>query len=192
MQRYMTDLLALYRREKALYELDYDPDGFEWINNISGNENMLVFLRRTAIEEEMLLVVCNFSPLVYEKHKIGVPMKGTYKEIFNSDHVEYGGSGNVNPRAKISKADECDGRPDSIRITVPPMGISIFRCTRSKATAGTNDKDAAGTKKTGRKAGTGAAGKKAEAARTSVKEKGSTVSLREELARKVEQEEKRA
>ena len=131
LQRYMTDLLKLYKKEPALYELDQDPDGFEWINNISGNENMLVFLRKSPDEKNTLLIVCNFSPLVYVRHKIGVPARGSYKEIFNSDREEYGGAGNVNPRAKISRADECDERPNSIRITVPPMGISIFRCTPS-------------------------------------------------------------
>ena len=131
MKTYLKDLLKLYKSCPALYEKDYDADGFEWINNISANENMLVFLRKGRREEDELLIVLNFSSLPYEKHKIGVPFRGSYKEIFNSDAEAYGGRGNVNPRAKVSRTDECDGRPDSIRITVPPMGISIWKCTRS-------------------------------------------------------------
>ena len=112
-----------------MYYKDYDPIGFEWINNISADENMLVFMRRGRVQEEDLLVVCNFSPLVYEDHKIGVPYSGKYKEIFNSDSVEFGGDGNTNPRVKVSKKSECDERENSIRVLVPPMGISIFKCT---------------------------------------------------------------
>ena len=93
------------------------------------------------------LIVCNFSPLVYENHKIGVPYNGKYKEIFNSDSKEFGGDGNVNPRAKSSKKSPCDDREDSIQILVPPMGISIFQCTRTaeKAAAGHTTKRAAKT-----------------------------------------------
>ena len=126
MQAYVKALLAFYKTHPALYAMDFDCEGFEWINAISANENMVTFVRKTEKKEDMLLVVCNFSPLVYEKHKIGVPYPGKYKEIFNSDKAEFGGEGNVNPRVKQSKASECDGREDSITIKVPPMGISIF------------------------------------------------------------------
>ena len=147
LQSYVKALLKLYHDQPALYEEDYDPAGFEWINNISADENMLVFMRRGAKEKEDLLIVCNFSPLVYENHKIGVPYNGKYKEIFNSDSKEFGGDGNVNPRAKSSKKSPCDDREDSIQILVPPMGISIFQCTRTaeKAAAGHTTKRAAKT-----------------------------------------------
>ena len=127
---YCSALLNFYRDNPALYALDYEPEGFEWINNISANENMLVFLRRSAIEEQTLLAVVNFSNLTYEKHKIGVPFPGKYKEILNSDAAVFGGDGHVNPRVKNSREDECDELPNSIRVTVPALGISVFRCTR--------------------------------------------------------------
>lgn len=114
-----------------MYELDHDPQGFTWINAIEAEKNLLVFTRNTEKREDMLLVVCNFSPLVYEKYKIGVPYPGKYKEIFNSDRAEFGGSGVVNPRLKQSKKEECDDRPDSITVKVPPMGVSIFSYTKS-------------------------------------------------------------
>ena len=91
---------------------------------------MLIFLRKA--EGETLLVVCNFSPLVYEKHKIGVPFEGKYKEIFNSDSEEFGGSDVRNKRVKTSKKSECDGFENSIEITVPPMGVAVFACTEEK------------------------------------------------------------
>ena len=73
MQNYVKALNTFYKEHPALYEMDYDPDGFTWINNISANENMVVFTRNTKKKEETLLIVCNFSPLTYENHKIGVP-----------------------------------------------------------------------------------------------------------------------
>ncbi len=132
LQNYVKALIAFYKEHPAMYCKDYDPIGFEWINNISADENMLVFMRRGKAQEEDLLVVCNFSPLVYENHKIGVPYSGKYKEIFNSDSTEFGGDGNTNPRVKVSKKSECDERENSIRVLVPPMGISIFKCTRTE------------------------------------------------------------
>ena len=146
-QGYMAALLDLYRSHPALYSLDYSPEGFEWINNISANENMLVFLRKSEKEEEMLLCVVNFSALTYEDHKIGVPFAGKYKEIFNSDDIAFGGDGNVNPRAKSSKEEECDELPDSIRVLVPPMGISIFSCTKVEKKASGNEQAKAAVRK---------------------------------------------
>lgn len=146
-QGYMEALLDLYRSHPALYSLDYSPEGFEWINNISANENMLVFLRKSEKEEETLLCVVNFSALAYEDHKIGVPFAGKYKEIFNSDDIAFGGDGNVNPRAKSSKEEECDELPDSIRVLVPPMGISIFSCTKVEKKASGNEQAKAAVRK---------------------------------------------
>ncbi len=146
-QNYMRSLLMFYRRNPALYRLDYETEGFEWINNISANENMLVFLRKTGKEAETLLCVVNFSALAYPDHKIGVPFRGRYKEIFNSDAAEFGGDGNVNRRAKSSKEDECDELPNSIRIMVPPMGIAVFSCTRAEKKDSGNEKARAAVKR---------------------------------------------
>ena len=128
MRGFVKALNSFVKAHPALYERDCEPEGFQWINNISANENMLVFLRKA--DEETLLVVCNFSPLVYEKHKIGVPFAGKYKEIFNSDAEQYGGSDVRNKRVKTSKKSECDGFEDSIEITVPPMGVAVFTCKK--------------------------------------------------------------
>ncbi len=133
-KNYVQALIRLYKEQPALYCRDYDPFGFEWINNISANENMLVFMRRGNRQEDDLLIVCNFSPLAYAKHKIGVPYNGKFKEIFNSDSTVFGGEGNINPRVKASKKSPCDDRENSIEVLVPPMGISVFKCTRIEET----------------------------------------------------------
>ena len=137
-QRFVSELNDFYRKHPALYRMDYDPEGFEWINSISANENMLVFTRNTEKKEDTLLVVANFSPVTYEKHTVGVPWPGKYKEIFNSDRKEYGGSGAGNPRVKQSRKEECDGRKDSITITVPPMSVLFFAYTGTAPRAATN------------------------------------------------------
>ncbi|MCI6868417.1 MAG: 1,4-alpha-glucan branching protein GlgB [Lachnospiraceae bacterium] len=130
MQTYMKALIRLYREQPALFQKDYDPSGFEWINCMDADENLLSFMRRGEKPEDDLLIIVNFSPLVYEKHKVGVPYNGKFKEIFNSDSKEFGGDGNTNPRAKSSKKVFCDDRENSIEILVPPMGISVFKCTK--------------------------------------------------------------
>ena len=120
------DLLRLYRSHPALFKTDEDPDGFEWISNLDTEKNLLVFLRHTADRSEELLVVCNFSNVEYDDLRVGVPSPGRYKEIFSSDALQYGGTGAVNPRVKLSKPVEQDERKDSIRIKVPPLGVTVF------------------------------------------------------------------
>ena len=127
MRDYVKALNHLYRTQPALYKMDYEPEGFEWINCMDAADNIIAFLRRGA--DETLLFVCNFAPQLHEKLTVGVPFKGKYKEIFNSDAEKFGGSGKVNPRMKSSKAEECDGKENSITIQLAPLGISVFSCT---------------------------------------------------------------
>ena len=126
MQRYSKALNKLYLDYPALYKLDYNPDGFEWINCTAKDETIVVFLRKTEKEEDTLVVVCNFTPVVYER-EIGVPYKGTYTEIFNSDDKKFGGSGVGNKRAKKSVKKKVDGRENSLKIKVPPMAMVVFK-----------------------------------------------------------------
>ena len=123
----MKELNHLYTSHPALYQKDYQTEGFEWINCMDAADNIIAFLRRGA--DETLLFVCNFAPQLHEKLTVGVPFKGKYKEIFNSDAEKFGGSGKVNPRMKSSKAEECDGKENSITIQLAPLGISVFSCT---------------------------------------------------------------
>ena len=127
MQEYVKALNELYKNNPELHELDYVPEGFEWINNFSANETVLVFLRK-ASDGATLMVVANFTPVVRKNYKVGMPFAGKCKEIFNSDAKEFGGDGNINPRVRNSEESECDGRDNSVNITVPPLGIAVFRC----------------------------------------------------------------
>jgi 1,4-alpha-glucan branching enzyme len=126
---YIAALNQFYKEHPALYELDETVDGFEWINNISANENVLVFLRKTKKEKETLLVVCNFSGVDRTDYKIGVPYAGKYKEIFNSDAKKFGGKGFVNSKVIASKDEECDEREESIKIKSPAFAVNVFSYT---------------------------------------------------------------
>lgn len=145
MKDYMKALLHLYRNCPAFYREDFETDGFEWINCLEWEKNLLIFLRRTKREEDTLLIVCNFSNVVYEDYQVGVPYPGKYKEIFNSDSAVFGGAGNINPRVKMSRDRECDERKQSIKIKIPPLGISVFQYT--KVVEKISDNKAAKTKK---------------------------------------------
>ena len=137
MQGYVKALNHLYSSQPALYAQDYDPAGFEWINCTDSADNMIVFLRKTKKKEETLLFICNFAPLEHRKFQTGVPFYGKYKEIFNSDASEYGGSGKGNPRAKTSRQEEVDERKNSLTVDVPPMAMIVFSCTPEKIPAKT-------------------------------------------------------
>lgn len=155
MKEYLKNLISLYKSEPALYKLDNSSDGFEWINCISANENIVVYVRKSDKKDESLLVICNFENIPRDNYKIGVPYACKLKEIFSSDEIVYGGTGYTNPRMKPSKKEECDGRENSIRIKVPPLGVAIFRIVEnldepSKKEA-VNKKSAASKKKTERK-----------------------------------------
>ena len=128
MKDYVKALNHLYRAQPALYRMDYEPEGFEWINCTYNDENIVIFERKTDKPEETLLFVCNFAPVEHEKFRLGVPFAGKYKEILNSDAKQFGGSGMVNPRVKMSKKEEWDTRKNSIAINLAPMSTAVFSC----------------------------------------------------------------
>ncbi len=133
LQEYVRQLNAFYIKHPALYEEDYAEEGFEWLSCLDADHSIITFMRYSSNQEEKLLVVCNFTPVLYENFKVGVPLAGKYKEIFNSDAEKFGGSGHENRRVKTSKAVTWDGREDSITIEVPPLGVCVFRYEERRA-----------------------------------------------------------
>lgn len=138
---FTSDLFKLYSESPALWELDQDPFGFEWMSCMDADRSMVSFVRRGKKAEDTLLVIANFTPVAYEKIYVAVPFNGKYKEILNSDDLKYNGSGMVNPRLRQSKEVRVDGRDNSIEINVPPLGIAIFTCTEVKKAAKANEKN---------------------------------------------------
>ncbi len=119
------DLNTLYRSHKAMYELNDSSKGFQWINCITPEACFVSFLRKGAHPEDTLVVVANFAG-VEQEITVGVPYEGKYKEILNTDDVEYGGSGNVNGRVKRAEDKEWDDRRLSISVKMAPLTLSIL------------------------------------------------------------------
>ena len=165
----VADLNRLYRTRPELYALDDSSDGFEWINHISAQECYLSYLRKGAGQDEILLVVANFSGAEQEVIT-GVPFHGKYKEIFNSDDLKYGGTGIVNGRMKKSKEVECDDRPQSIAVALAPLSLSILKYVpfteeeqkREKAAKEKAEKERLAKEKTAREKAEKAARERAE------------------------------
>lgn len=132
LKEYIHDLNEFYKTNPALYLMDGNSDGFEWIRFTNYDENIVAFLRKTEKPEETLLAVCNFSPVSYDSYQVGVPFKGKYKEILNSDSGKYGGQGVVNVRVKASIDKECDNREFSLKLKLPAYGVTVFTCTPEK------------------------------------------------------------
>ena len=141
LRQYVSVLNSFYLAHPAMYVDDSRTAGFEWISTLDADNSVIAFVRKC--KEETLLVVCNFTPVEHENFRIGVPFAGKYKEIFNSNATEYGGTGVVNPRVKQSKRQRWDGRANSIECRLAPLSIQIFSCTKtpSASAAGRKKKD---------------------------------------------------
>lgn len=119
------DLNFLYQHKPALYAKDTSSEGFEWINCISPQQCMLSFMRKDGKIEDTLVVVANFAG-VEQEFTVGVPYDGKYKELLNTDNKLYGGQSKPQTRAKAAVEGEVDGRPYSIRVTMPPLSLCIY------------------------------------------------------------------
>ena len=125
-QNWYKDLLHLYKKNKALYELDHDPEGFEWINENDIFRSIFSFVRHSKDGKKNLLFVCNFTPVARPDYRVGVPKRKQCKLVLNSDEVQYGGKGEVRPTLYKPVKEECDGQPYSIAYPLPAYGVAVF------------------------------------------------------------------
>lgn len=128
LNRMVADLNKLYTTKPALYAKDTSWEGFEWINCITPNACMLSYIRKADKAEDMLVVVANFAD-AKQDFRVGVPLEGKYKEIFNTDDRKYGGSGCLNDKVCETLDMEWDGKPCAIDMVSAPLSISIFSYT---------------------------------------------------------------
>jgi 1,4-alpha-glucan branching enzyme len=119
------DLNHLYVQEHALHGHDFCKEGFEWIDMHDEENSVITFMRQCG--KEKIVVVCNFTPVVRDQYKIGVPSGGFWKEIFNSDSSEYGGSNVGNMGGLHAEASPYHGQPCHLTITVPPLAVVCFK-----------------------------------------------------------------
>jgi len=125
-QDLVRDLNHLYRGSPAMYELDCEPQGFEWIEASDSDNCVLSFLRRDRTGERIVIAVCNFTPVVHPAYRLGVPKPGRYLERINTDSSLYGGSNVGNAGGVAAASTPSHGRPYSIEITLPPLATVIF------------------------------------------------------------------
>ncbi len=125
-QKLLADLNALYRREPALYEMDFDWQGFEWVDCHNRDDSVLSFLRKAKDPNNFVLVCCNFTPVV-RPYRVGVPREGYYREIFSSDSQYYGGSNVGNFPGIMADKKGHHARPCALDITLPPLAVSVFK-----------------------------------------------------------------
>jgi 1,4-alpha-glucan branching enzyme len=178
---YVKALNHLYKQEPALYELDNNVEGFEWINENDANASVVSFLRKNGKQEDMLLIICNFTPVVHSKYKVGVPVAGSYKEIFCSDYEQFGGDGSKNSKSIASKRSACDDRKNSITVSLAPLSMSIFKLDKSGPA--TKSESATTVKKTA-KSGSSATAKKTAKSGSSVTTKKATKAKTEKTGEK--------
>ncbi len=121
------ELNRLHRRLPALHALDCEPRGFEWIDCQDAAQSVIAYLRIGRTPDDCVLVVCNFTPMVRDAYRIGVPRGGRWDEILNSDAGEYGGSGVGNLGAVTAGPLASHGRPFSVTLRLPPLAVLVLR-----------------------------------------------------------------
>ena len=127
-QNWYRDLLHLYKKNKAMYEMDSDPSGFQWINADDCFRSIYSFMRHSKDGKKNLLFVCNFTPMERPDYRAGVPRRKQLKLILNSDDAKYGGKGEERPLIYKPVKQECDGQKYSFAYPLPAYGVAVFEC----------------------------------------------------------------
>ncbi|HSE90808.1 MAG TPA: 1,4-alpha-glucan branching protein GlgB [Candidatus Binatia bacterium] len=127
LQKWVQELNRLYRSEPALYEMDCDPAGFEWIDCDDADSSAVTLIRKGKSSSTIILVVCNFTPVPRYSYRLGSPRSGFWQELLNSDASEYGGSNMGNLGGIETVPVPLHGRPYSLTITLPPLSVSFFK-----------------------------------------------------------------
>ncbi|MEM8832255.1 MAG: 1,4-alpha-glucan branching enzyme [Cyanobacteria bacterium P01_G01_bin.19] len=127
---FFSDLNEIYKSEPALYSRDFEEEGFEWIDCSDNNHSVVSFIRRGKDPNEFIVAVCNFTPQPHSNYRIGVPEKGFYTELFNSDASQYGGSNMGNYGGKWTDDWSYHNMPYSLDLCLPPLGVLMFKIDR--------------------------------------------------------------
>ena len=128
-QELIKELNTLYKKEPALYQKQFSNEGFEWIDYNDSENSVFTYIRKGHDEEDDLIIACNMTPVPKADYKLGLPRQGKLKEVFNSDLKKYFGSGKFKNKIKTSKAKAWHFREHSTEITIPPLGMVVFKYT---------------------------------------------------------------
>ena len=132
LQRWVKHLNILYRSQPALYSIDFDSAGFEWVDCSDAEKSILAFLRKGPAPKDALLVLCNFTPVPRYNYRVGVPAGGYWKELLNSDAREYGGNGYGNLGGVDGTPVPFHGLYYSVSLTLPPLSILFFKAAEKE------------------------------------------------------------
>jgi 1,4-alpha-glucan branching enzyme len=127
LQATVRELNRLYQSEPAMYQVDFNHTGFEWIDIADVDQSVISFLRFAQDRRDFLVFVCNFTPVPRPNYRVGVPRAGVYLELFNSDAAEFGGSNMRNAARIEAVVEEWHGRPACVSLTLPPLGVLILK-----------------------------------------------------------------
>jgi 1,4-alpha-glucan branching enzyme len=126
-KKLITGLNDLYKNQPALHEKQFSPEGFEWINYSDHHNAVMAYIRKGNNQNEDVIVVCNFTPVVRKNYRIGLPQKGELIEIFNSDAEIFGGSGVSNSGKLAIESSPYDARDYSVELDLAPLAVMVFR-----------------------------------------------------------------
>ncbi|MFM1878512.1 MAG: hypothetical protein RLZZ241_1378, partial [Bacteroidota bacterium] len=127
LKQLVQDLNTLYRDQPSLYEKQFSPEGFKWIDYSDAAQSVISFMRLGHKEEDAILIVCNFTPVPRSSYRIGVPKAGDLIELFNSDLPKYCGSGIVNDKKIKAEPIAAHKQHHSIAVNLPPLGAVWFK-----------------------------------------------------------------
>lgn len=129
-QLLLKDLNKLYKTEHALFQYAFEHKGFQWIDYGDRENSVIAYQRQSEKKEDLLIIVCNFTPAVRQHYRIGVPYRGQWKEFFNSDDHKYGGSGVVNHGLLMTSPVKYHQRDYSVSVTLPPLAMVVLKLER--------------------------------------------------------------
>lgn len=123
----MQELNVHYKSEPALYHYSFDQRGFEWIDYSDSENSVMAYQRKSDKKEDLLIVVCNFTPEARQHYRIGVPFRGKWREVFNTDNLKYGGSGVLNMGDLPTSPIKYHHQDYSVSLTLPPLGMIVLK-----------------------------------------------------------------
>ena len=126
-QSLVKDLNKLYKKEPALHQKQFSPEGFEWIDHGDHENSVMSYIRKGKNEKDDVIIILNLTPIPREKYRIGIPKAGTLKEVFNSDAKKYNGTDNSKNKNLTSNLKEWNGRKNSIELNLPPLGMIAIK-----------------------------------------------------------------
>lgn len=127
MQKYSAALNKFYCENKAFWQIDFDWNGFQWIDPNDNDNSVVSFIRKAKDAEDYIIAICNFTPEVRVGYRLGVPDKGAYVEVFNSDLEEFGGSGVKNEGELLTQEVAWHNRGQSIEVRIPPLATIYLK-----------------------------------------------------------------